>query len=663
MSWKFIFVIPTLFFIVSFLTLSDYGINWDEPIHFNRGQGYLYYFLTGKIEQDKPITDRPSFFNGYDVKALYDWDGGHPVTSDILAAISNFIFYQKLGLVGDIQGYHLFNLFTATLAVFIVAIFAYQTYGLFASIVASLAIATYPLFFSEAHFNIKDPPETAFFALTIFAFWKSLEKGNWKWLLLSSISAGLALGTKLNIVFLPLIILPYLLFRYFYLIKNGHKFFMVFQRIPFPYRKMLILFPLIMIAIPFVTWPFLWENTLAHISKVLYYYKNIAIGFDYQPAEYRFLGFNLYPIFWIIATSPLWVLVLSLIGIIYALLKPDKKKTTWLWLLWLVIPIVRVSLPSTVIYGGVRQIMEFLPAMALLAGLGGHQLVLNLKQAKSLKFKNWSLEFVCILVFGVWSLIPIIRLHPNQNVYFNFLVGGLAGAKERDIPSWGNSYGNAYWQAIQWINENAEEGAQLALVQGTGQNVPLIQLRSDINFSGTNWSGINRNGEYLMELVYQGSQRAYPYVWDYLEKFLDSVYEVKVDGVSIAKVWKNDLQHTKPQMRRNEIKYPLPRNIAWEGNSFTVDTGKLVELTRIVIQFKDTPGCSKLGIVELSHDGNSWGKEQEKLDVEQVLRSLDVEGGVNFYLAAREARFIRVNFDSENHCFSTQSKISIYVLE
>lgn len=656
--WVAVLLIPTLFFVIALVTMDDYGVNWDEPIHFSRGQGYLYYFLTGKTEQDKPITDRPSFFHGYNVRDLYDWDGGHPATSDILAAMSNFVFYQKLGLVGDIQGYHLFNIFTATLTVFVVAIFAYQTYGVFASVIASLTIATYPLFFAESHFNIKDPPETAFFTLAIFSFWKSLERGNWKWLFLSSISTGLALGTKLNIIFLPLIIIPYLFFRYFSSIKGSHGFFLTLQKIPFAYKKVLFLSPLLVIAIPVVTWPFLWRDTWEHVNKVLYYYKDIAIGFNYQPVEYRVLGFNLYPIFWIVVTTPPIILFLGLTGVIYALLRIDDKKTTLLWLLWFIIPIMRVSLPSAVIYGGVRQIMEFLPAMALFAGVGAKYIVEFSTRFSKVKFQIPFILFTCILL-----LMPILRFHPNENVYFNFLVGGLAGAKERKIPSWGNSYGNAYWQAIQWLNKNAEQDARVALVQGTGQNVPLIQLRSDIDFSGTNWSGINRNGEYLMELIYEGSERAYPYVWDYIETFLVPVYEVKVDDVTITKVWKNDLTYTKPEMRRGEVKYSFVRNLIWERNGFTIDIGKLVELTRIIIQYQDIHGCSKSGTVSLSDDGNSWDKEKEKLDTEQVLRSLDSKGGINFYLAARKARFIKVGFDSENHCFSPQSKIDIYVLE
>ena len=52
-----ILVIPILFLIVGIFTLSDYGVNWDNSYHFNRGQAYFWYFLTGK----KNFNDLPNF--------------------------------------------------------------------------------------------------------------------------------------------------------------------------------------------------------------------------------------------------------------------------------------------------------------------------------------------------------------------------------------------------------------------------------------------------------------------------------------------------------------------------------------------------------------------------------------------------------------------------
>ena len=653
--------VPIAFFIIGFITLKDYGINWDEPIHFNRGQGYLYYFLTGKTVQDEPITENSSFFQGYDVQDLYDWDGGHPVTSDILASASNLIFHQKLGVVGDIEGYHLYNVFVSAIAVLIVSVFAYKKYGVFASVVAGLVFATYPLFFAESHFNIKDPPQTAFFTLAIFTFWMSLKKPDWRWLLVSALSCGLALGTKFNIVFLPFILGPYLVIRYFnYLKTKPKKLVSTLLVLPRPYLLILLFFPFIAFAVFYFSWPYLWADPVKNILHVLLYYKNIATGFDYQPGKYLVYQFNLYPVFWILVTTPLLVIFLTTTGIFYSLFKDDNSKTNKLWLLWFIVPIGRVMLPGTSIYGGVRQIMEFLPAMALLAGVGANFII----KVISNQTRNKILQKVTLTVFVFFtfyfSIFPAIRLHPNQNVYFNMLVGGLKGAKEKNIPSWGNSYGNAYWPSIKWLNANAEKGAKIALVQGTGQNVPLMQLRSDLQFSGTNWSGINRDGEYLMELIYEGSQRAYPYVWDYIESFLDPVYEIKADGVAIAKVWKNDITHTKPAMRRSEVK--TNGNMKWSNEALFIDLKKVKELTRLTIQPKETHGCNESGGVELSIDGENWGMEREKFGTEQVLPEYDKDtGSVNYYLPARNAQFIKITF-SKNSCFDSTSRVGIYTL-
>ena len=52
-----IFVIPFIFLVVGIITLKDYGLNWDEPYHFAKGQAALHYMLTGK----KTFLDLPAY--------------------------------------------------------------------------------------------------------------------------------------------------------------------------------------------------------------------------------------------------------------------------------------------------------------------------------------------------------------------------------------------------------------------------------------------------------------------------------------------------------------------------------------------------------------------------------------------------------------------------
>ena len=91
--------IPVLFFAVSFLTLKDYGINWDEPFHYFRGQAYFHYLTTGKTDY-KDISGRRSFFQNDSYNGAYflKTDSAHPPASDILASLFNYVFYIKLNV-------------------------------------------------------------------------------------------------------------------------------------------------------------------------------------------------------------------------------------------------------------------------------------------------------------------------------------------------------------------------------------------------------------------------------------------------------------------------------------------------------------------------------------------------------------------------------------
>ena len=148
---KLLAILPAVIFLIAgVLTLGDYGINWDESFHFQRGQAYLRYFLTNKKDfldlpaypklrgdsdfmgrkgeqdiyvvaeksKDLPLSkERRSYYQS-DVFTFSflnsGFDGGHPPTSDILASFFNFIFYQKLGIFDDIEAYHLFEIFISS---------------------------------------------------------------------------------------------------------------------------------------------------------------------------------------------------------------------------------------------------------------------------------------------------------------------------------------------------------------------------------------------------------------------------------------------------------------------------------------------------------------------------------------------------------------------
>ena len=136
------FFIFIIFFVLELTTLADYGINWDAITHLSRGQAFLHFYLTGKTDysdlpnwslyKDKRLyfQDPNTIFFSPDVPkdkapkiSIYQYAGdvfgdiktryeyGHPHVSDTLSSVFNFVLFQKLGLLNDIDSYRIYSIF------------------------------------------------------------------------------------------------------------------------------------------------------------------------------------------------------------------------------------------------------------------------------------------------------------------------------------------------------------------------------------------------------------------------------------------------------------------------------------------------------------------------------------------------------------------------
>lgn len=676
-------LIPLLFLIIGLTTLTDYGVNWDNAMHYNRGHAYLHYFLTGK-ENFLDLHKNPKLDEAVDFKdirgnymQLYkdvkknkqinkdsgrshyqsdvfnfeyfkEKDSGHPPLNGILAALSNYIFYQKLGILSDLYSHQLFGIFTAAILILGVVIFARTLFGILPAIIAGSALALYPLFLGESHFNIKDPVLTSFFGLTIILFYHGVVRRNITALIGSAIFAGLSLGTKFNTLFLPFILGPWLFFYWatvkkLKVTKKELAALLIYTSIP----------PLIL----YVSWPYLWFHGLQGLLSIVNYYRVEGIGSAHLLTPYTYLGFNFFPIFWITITTPIPILILSFIGVIGLVLKVVQKKShsSLLILLWLVVPITRVTLPNTVIYGGVRHIMEFIPALALTTGAGSYFLLKHFKQIR---------PTVIILLIFCLSLIvmEMIQIHPNQNIYFNQFIGGLPGAKNKNVPFWGNSFGNAYQQGVIWLNINAEKNAKLGLPIGGTVNLPRENLRADINLSNDHFSAFERKGEYEIEMSHDGLPKSM-FTYSYLENFLNPIYEVKVEGVPILKIWKNDPAHTKNGFEKEAI-YKVAKVTTTE-NRLDIGLAETVYLTRLYLNYGKSD-CINInsGRILTSLGGTNWTTESDPISYPQMsAKQINAEKTDFFFLfAAKPAKFIKVE-SIPNSCLLGDPKIEVRGLE
>lgn len=678
-------MIPIASFSVGLLTIDHYGINWDEPHHYRRGQAFLHYMITGEKEYKgipkypplkgtsdsgnfrnsdilfREVQDNPSLSDPNYRRSYYQddaWNGqyfideadsyGHPPLNGVLASLSNYVFYQKLGILGDLESYRLFIVCLVFLMTFTAAFFMWKQFGIVESLVSSLALATYPLLLGEQHFNIKDPVETSFYTMSIIFLFLGITRKKALPFFLGILSAGAALATKFNIIFA---VIPLTFWLFFFLKSKDPK-----QRFKFPKSFYLptLLAPLVIFGILVVSFPAIWGNPASGIVNIFRYYKEVGSGFS-QPSGYYLLNFiNFYPALWIIITTPPITLLLFVITSLFYKKFSQNNYLPLLLAVWVLTSILRISLGGALSYGGVRLIMEFVPPMAMLAGISAGNII------KVVKSKNQKvLAFLLILLAFVPTIVKLIRIHPNENVYFNFLIGGLKGAMKKNINSWGNSNGNAYYQGVVWLNENAEEDARLTVPVNLIGNVPRFKLRKDISLSYEYWSGPAHKGEYVIELTYDYP----PMQWfslKYLNTVMKPLYEVDVDGVAIAKVWKNGPEFIKEEFK-NQKSAIIPVKIDEGLNLLTIEMPDVEKLMQVSI-FQPTQNCSpvKTGYVRTSVDGKNWIREPEDIAQDQLKQSRLKEASsvFDFYFVATPAKYIVFETANSDACIlkSTQAK-------
>lgn len=676
---KIAFLLGIIFFVFGFFVLPHYGMNWDEPLHFSRGQAILHYFLTGEKDYKKlsPLIkysqkEDSIFFVPLDAKkdeiqrSMYQdnqenftfflKDYGHPPLSDIFSSLFNVVLFQKLKLINDVDSYHVYSLFLAAVLVGVLFWWTAKYYGMFAGIIASLSLSVYPLFLGESHFNIKDPPEAVFYSLTLIFFYEGfIRKKTWQ-IIISSVFLGFAFSTKFNALFIPFTVIPFI-FIFFLSRKRDIKKYIKFS-------LSLIFYPVITFLIFFSTWPFLWRDPIKGFLSVVQYYKDIGTNSSFDPRYITIFGINTYAIKWILFSTPIVILFFFATGVSYLVLKSfkEKDKTTIFVFLWLAIPILRVTRPDAGIYGGVRQVMEYIPSMSILAGVGATFLLTLISKKLTFtrsKYKNLIIS-VILISFFIPIVVKLIKIHPNEGVYFNSLIGGLKGAKEKEIPAWGESLGNPYRQGIKWIDENAPKNSEVAINYGGGSNIPWNLLRGDIKYSNQYRSAVLRKGEYIIGLTHNSGLEDTFYL-EYLNLFLRPVYQASVDGVPLLKIWKNDLAHTNSRYKMMTEIQEKP-NVIYDGKSTMIDLKKTYSLAEMKLVFKGKCEEDTEGSLQVSNDKMSWVTLDNNLRGQFLIPFTTYQNGNEYlyYFSDKNVRYIMINFYSKNSCFDAIESATFY---
>jgi hypothetical protein len=175
-----------------------------------------------------------------------------------------------------------------------------------------------------------------------------------------------------------------------------------------------------------------------------------------------------------------------------------------------------------------------------LAALGFHSILSAWERipVRTLRFRR-GISMIAVVATVFYLMTIVVRYHPYQLSYYNELIGGAKGAFGKfDLDYWGSSQK----QAIQWVNQNAPQGATVHVVMIP--DVAAKYIRADL-LPKLNTQGFD-GSDYVVFLNRQSFFYRYFYSYEYLN-YHKPVYTVSVDNAPLVWVFDNSLPITEKQ--------------------------------------------------------------------------------------------------------------------
>tara|TARA_Y100000590_G_scaffold470411_1_gene664660 strand:+ start:2305 stop:3930 length:1626 start_codon:yes stop_codon:yes gene_type:complete len=486
-----VIVIYSIFIITGLLVFKDYGVSVDEwelrVLGFANLKYVIETILQGSAENLDKILPIPS---------LSSHLGTHGALFALPTAYLEYFFN-----IEDSKNYYLFRHYLNHI-IFIIANFYFfllvknKYNNFFYGILGSLFLFLSPRIFAESFYNHKDLLFLSLFIINLYYAINFLKSPSVKNSLLFSLTTALSIDIRImGIIIAPLVILLCFL-KY---LRN--KKFKVFKGITI----YLICFPLITILF----WPYLWENPIINFLetfKILGDYK--WEGYNFYLGKY-YLSSNLpwhYPLVWISITTPFFYLFLFLYGFtnyslriknrLFKIEKGNKLDDFWrgdielqdlIYFILFLVPILIVIIFNSTLYNAWRHLYFVYPCF-LMISLQGLYLI-NLKYFKKKEFLFKSL--IALLIIQI--IYVMIKNHPYQNVYFNFLAGKNI-EKKFELDYWGLSNK----QAFEYILNNDDKNRILI---GSAGSISLNNSKQILNSKKRNRIHIieNSKADYIID--------------------------------------------------------------------------------------------------------------------------------------------------------------------
>ncbi len=454
-------VLAIALIVTGFTQLKRYNVTWDEALgDFFFGQRYFSFFTSFDWRYLDFAAD--PYPPGYvpDLRSsefrFRPWE--YWPIANALAAATSRLLANRLGIVDAFDGFHAFNLFAGAVMLVVFYRWLERWTTTMVAVVATAVLFLMPRIVGDLMANIKDFPEMVFFSLALITFFTAYERASSGGIVASGILWGLALGTKANAWFAPLVIIAFIAVRGFGPWRDQ--------------RTRLVLSivgaAVLGVGLLLATWPYLWP---APLTRIIYNFKYLTLRVGRSRA-----GTSINPWLAIATTTPPIVLLTGAVGLPVIFRRGMRRDPFSLFLFaWLLIVGARISVGKN--FDGVRHFLEIFPPIAALAGIGTQQV------GEWLGGKRWVLATIAAVPI-VATGFATVASHPFETAYWNAFIGGLSGARARNIPQACDYWAASYRLGLEWIDANVPRRSVL-LVPIAGHAVQLVaplRLRRDILF-------------------------------------------------------------------------------------------------------------------------------------------------------------------------------------
>jgi len=448
------------------VTARDAGISWDESIYIGFALRYVEWFshLSGEAFSQDIVTR--FWLNGQ----------VHPPLAKLWIAFSMIAF----GTVDLISAARIGAGLLFGLTAAMVYMWTANRRGDATGLMAAAAFVLMPRVFAHGHFANLEMPMVCLWVAVIFAFERGLHHRGWS--VLCGALFGMALLTKINAVFLPLVLFPW---GFLY---HGRR----------AWRNtvcMVAMGPILFLA----GWPAMWfapiRGPWAYLTDKA---TRAVIPTFYLGKVYGETGAPFhYPFVMLMATTPALVLAPAAIRVVSIL---RVLRTRWreaehgmLVLLSCLVPIMVLALPIVPKYDGARLMLTAMPFLAILSAEGAKSIWDALSNPLA---SPRCVAWVCGIIAGAWLALPVISFHPFQLGYYGELVGGPWGAARMGFET-------TYWNetlnadALDWLDKHVPPNGRVALVavgSMVWQYYPALgEVREDIrltDFERGDWDAL-----------------------------------------------------------------------------------------------------------------------------------------------------------------------------